>query len=88
MGILLWVAIGLGIALLANWRFPPRNRKGVIMTIASAVLGAVFGGLVSADATIESLSSVSGASLAFASVGALLALLCVQLGKTVLYIEH
>ncbi len=88
MGILLWVVIGLGIALLANWRFPPRNRKGVIITIVSAVLGAFFGRLISADATSESLSLVSGTSLAFAGVSALLARLCVQLGNAVRYIEH
>jgi uncharacterized membrane protein YeaQ/YmgE (transglycosylase-associated protein family) len=86
VGILLLVVIGLGIALLANWRFPPRNRKGVIMTIVSAVLGAFLGGLISADATIENLSLVSVTSLAFAGVSALLARLCVQLGNAVLYI--
>ena len=58
------------------------------MTIVSAVLGAFFGGVISADATSESLSLVSGTSFAFAGVSALLAMLCVQLGNAVLYIEH
>lgn len=88
MGILLWIGTGLGIALLANWQLPPRNRNGVIMAIASGIFGAVVGGFANAGTSAEGLASMSGAGLIFASVGAMLALLCVQLGKSMLYIEH
>ena len=88
MGILWWIGIGLGIALLANWRMPPKNRNGTIITIASGILGAITGGLIIAGSSSESLASVNGASLIFAAASALLALTGVQLCKSMLYIAH
>ena len=88
MGILLWIGIGLGIALLANWLLPPGNRNGAIIAIASAILGAIVVGLSHAGTSAEGLMSVSGSSLFFAVGGAMLALLCVHLGKSMLYISH
>jgi len=87
MGILVWMGTGLGIALLANWQLPPRNRNGVIISKASGILGAVVGGYASTGTT-ESLVLMNGAGWIFAGVGAMLAILCVELGKSMLYIEH
>ena len=88
MGILSWIGIGLGIAVLANWKIPPKNQNGTTITFASAIAGAISGGIFNAGSSTESLASANSASLIFAAGGALLALLCVQLLKTTLYIEH
>lgn len=88
MGTLLWIGIGLGIAFVANWKIPPKNQVGTMITFAFATLGALAGGIVSAGFSAESLSAVSGNGLICAVGGALLALLGVQLLKTILYIDH
>lgn len=88
MGTLLWIGIGLGIAFVANWKIPPKNQVGTMITFAFATLGALAGGIVSAGSSAESLSAVSGNGLICAVGGALLALLGVQLLKTILYIDH
>ena len=82
------LGIGLGIALPAKWRIPPKNKSGTIITFASAISGAIAGGIVNAGSSAESLGSVDGASLICATGGALLALLGVKLLKTTLYIER
>lgn len=88
MGILLWIGIGLGIAIVANWKIPPKNRNGTFITFASAMLGAIAGGIVSAGTSAESLTTVNGIDLICATGGACLALLAIQLLKATLYIEH
>jgi uncharacterized membrane protein YeaQ/YmgE (transglycosylase-associated protein family) len=88
MGILLWIGIGLGIAFVANWKIPPKNRNGTFITFASATLGAIAGGIVSAGSSAESLTTVNGIGLICATGGACLALLAIQLLKTTLYVEH
>ena len=88
MGILLWIGIGLGVAFVANWKIPPKNRNGTIITFTFAMLGAIAGGIVSAGSSAESLNTVNGVGLICATGGACLALLAIQLLKTTLYIEH
>ena len=88
MGILLWIGIGLGIAFVANWKIPPKNRNGTFITFTFAMLGATAGGIVNAGSSAESLATVSGIGLICATGGACLALFGVQLLKTTLYIEH
>ena len=98
MGILLWIGIGLGIAFVATWKIPPKNRNGTIITFTFAMLGALAGGIVNAGSsaesltteslTTESLTTVNGVGLICATGGACLALLAIQLLKTTLYIEH
>ena len=88
MGILLWIGIGLGIAFVANWKIPPKNRNGTIITFTFAMLGALAGGIVNAGSSADSLATVNGVGLICAAGGACLALLAIQLLKTTLYIEH
>ena len=88
MGILMWIGIGLGIAFVANWKIPPKNRNGTLITFTFAMLGALAGGIVNAVSSAESLATVNGVGLICATGSALLALLGVQLLKTTLYIEH
>ena len=88
MGILLWIGIGLGIAFVANWKIPPKNRNGTIITFTFAMLGALAGGIVNTGSSAESLTTVNGIGLICAAGGACFALFAVQLMKTILYSEH
>ena len=88
MGILSWLGIGLGIALVANWKIPPKNRNGTMITFVSAMLGAAAGGIAHAESSAESLATINAIGLICAIGGACFALLAIQLLKTTLYIEH
>ena len=88
MGILLWIGIGLGIAFVANWEIPSKNRNGTMITFASATIGAIAGGIASAGSSAEPLATINVLGLFCATGVACLALLGVQLLKTTLYIEH
>jgi uncharacterized membrane protein YeaQ/YmgE (transglycosylase-associated protein family) len=44
MGIIAWIVLGLGAALLATMVIPGRRSRGLILTCAAGVAGALLGG--------------------------------------------
>ena len=74
MGILYWIILGLIAGVLANFIMPGKGSGGLIITILLGIAGAFFGSWVGGFFGIGSFGTLSLASIATATGGAVLLL--------------
>lgn len=74
MGILTWIVLGLVVGVLAKWIMPGSDPGGAIVTILLGIAGAVVGGFVGSLLGVGTVTGFNIASVALATVGALLVL--------------
>ncbi|WP_036859120.1 GlsB/YeaQ/YmgE family stress response membrane protein [Porticoccus hydrocarbonoclasticus] len=75
MGILSWIVLGLVAGILAKWIMPGRDGGGFILTVLLGIAGAFVGGWIGSLLGFGGAGGFSLASIATATVGAILILL-------------
>ncbi len=74
MGILMWIAMGLLVGVLAKWIMPGTDPGGIIVTTLIGIGGAIVGGMIGTALGFGSVTGFDIRSLAIATGGAVVLL--------------